>query len=1160
MSGLHVVTLGESPSATRRRSSGSIHENPDSSRPRSSIKIIEDKTKDAMPKPSGAAINRYKANVSSREKNEQKHQSFSKKDDNKAPSTSIILDTTATYNTPTSNVNNTDHFKPKARPASANMYSTHSSGLPTGAHTSGFYTKLRQEQVKQATIKTSITITDMLNDINIPKGSKNEENSFVFDVRRASLPAPSTNRDSNATGVVIVDSWFPEPDLEAVEKQLAILTDIDATMYKLSEALSELNRLSTMETEPSMSAVLYEAGLLSVLMELLPRTTNLAEIQGAACVLLNSVLSKYPPANDEFLSLGGLSVLLKASETASKALLNSKYQTSSGRKASVHHITTALSRKQSQTSEMAAQIVIEEPSREDLTKSDGELDNALHTLPLTHTSLTTGFLSKYYAPDYLEKLDGMSTMERKENFQYLLSFFEKVDRLLHINSGISLDANIYSDVEKALQEATSMLHVEQIILYRVDDETKEVMPYGNFSDTQQAPRFPMNQGLVGYSIANRCMINVKNPASYPQFSPEVDCPDLDGDPHSLICVPISSGDNITGVFVGVNKMGPGPDFTPKKFEKEDEYLFKSLSNTAGAMMGNAKIYESMHTTQKKVTVLLETTRSLASILDLDKLIKVIMDSAKELLSSDRCTLFLHDPERKQLRAIIQGRDSVQEIRIPSNAGIAGAAFTSGVPINIQDAYKDSRFNPEVDKQTGYITRTILCMPIKNIHSECIGVTQMINKRSGVYSAEDEMILSSFSSQAAVAIEKSQLFKKTEDMRIYLQSILSSITSCVMTLSESMKLNTINRPWLMNALGVDEQFMKENSVEKWIGEEQNKDLLKDIRQVYKNWESIYVTDFEIKGVNSSVIVNYQVMPLIGSHGVVVVLDDISSEKRAVMTLGRYMSPALAKQVMEEGTGQLGGKRKKVSILFSDIRSFTTLSEGMDPPEVVELLNHHFTDAVNAITEEQGDAVMAVFGVPFSKDEDAIHACNTALKMRDALVITNRDREAQGKKTIKMGIGVNTGMVLSGNIGSLKRMEFSCIGDAVNLASRTEGLTKYYGITILITQFTLDEAGDSFITREIESVVVTGKKMSVKMYELLGRKGDILSPELTETIRLFQGGLAFYKRRMFIQAQELFESAIQLTDDGPSKVLLSRCKHYIEQPPPVDWDGTYVAEGK
>lgn len=256
------------------------------------------------------------------------------------------------------------------------------------------------------------------------------------------------------------------------------------------------------------------------------------------------------------------------------------------------------------------------------------------------------------------------------------------------------------------------------------------------------------------------------------------------------------------------------------------------------------------------------------------------------------------------------------------------------------------------------------MPIKNILGEAIGVTQMINKRAGVFTTEDEMILGSFCSQgtdwpkyliiffvAAVAIEKSQLFKKTEDMRIYLQSILSSITSCVVTLSESMKLNTINRPWFADALGVDPSFMKDNTADKWIGD-QNSDLLKDIRKVYHTQEAVFVTDFEIKGKSSALIVNYQVMPLIGGHGVVLVLDDISSEKRAVMTLGRYMSPALAKQVMEEGSGQLGGKRKKVSILFSDIRSFTTLSEGMDPPDVVELLNHHFTDAVNAITEEQG----------------------------------------------------------------------------------------------------------------------------------------------------------------------------------------------------------------
>ena len=215
-----------------------------------------------------------------------------------------------------------------------------------------------------------------------------------------------------------------------------------------------------------------------------------------------------------------------------------------------------------------------------------------------------------------------------------------------------------------------------------------------------------------------------------------------------------------------------------------------------------------------------------------------------------------------------------------------------------------------------------------------------------------MILSSFSSQAAVAIEKSQLFKKTEDMRKYLQSILSSITSCVVTLSESMHMNTINRPFFLEALGVDEQTAKGSPIENWIGD--NNELLQNIMQVYDTGDPIYANDRVIQGRNpgTSHIINYQIMPLIGNNGIVLVVDDISSEKRAVMTLGRYMSPALAKKVMEEGSNQLGGERKKVSILFSDIRSFTSLSEDMDPPLVVELLNQHFTNAVNAIYEEQG----------------------------------------------------------------------------------------------------------------------------------------------------------------------------------------------------------------
>ena len=276
---------------------------------------------------------------------------------------------------------------------------------------------------------------------------------------------------------------------------------------------------------------------------------------------------------------------------------------------------------------------------------------------------------------------------------------------------------------------------------------------------------------------------------------------------------------------------------------------------------------------------------------------------------------------------------------------------------------------------------------------------------------------------------------------------------------------------------------------------------------------------------------------------------------------YVSPDLVKQIEKDPDKLvLGGEQRELSILFSDIRGFTTVSESLTPPELVKLLNEYLSPMTRIVLEERGtldkfigDAVMALFNAPLDVPEHATHACSTAVRMMDELKLLNAGFAERGMHTLDIGVGINTGPAVVGNMGADIRFDYTAIGDSVNLASRLESLNKYYGTHILVSEDTKKQVTDSrFTFREVDRVKVKGKHLPIVMYELMISNLDILPR--------FEGALERYRSQDFAAAKSVFEELVASFNDGPSCLYAGRCDEYLAAPPEADWDGVYVAKSK
>ncbi len=285
---------------------------------------------------------------------------------------------------------------------------------------------------------------------------------------------------------------------------------------------------------------------------------------------------------------------------------------------------------------------------------------------------------------------------------------------------------------------------------------------------------------------------------------------------------------------------------------------------------------------------------------------------------------------------------------------------------------------------------------------------------------------------------------------------------------------------------------------------------------------------------------------------------------------YLSADVINEILTDPEKlSLGGQKKMLTALFTDVRGFSTISESMDPQDLVRLLNRYLGEMSNIVLKEngtidkyEGDAIISFFGAPLEVGNHAVNACRAALAMKEAETALNREFEESGlsPSPLLTRIGVNTGDMVVGNMGTLTRMDYTIMGHSVNLAARLEGVNKQYGTWILLSEYAYRATERTFSVRRLDRVRVVGVKEPIRLYELVGER-DSADTETIEKLRQFNAGLNLFEEKKFKEALEPFQDLLtRYPEDGPTKYYIDRCRQFLRKPPAAEWDGVFNLTAK
>ena len=671
----------------------------------------------------------------------------------------------------------------------------------------------------------------------------------------------------------------------------------------------------------------------------------------------------------------------------------------------------------------------------------------------------------------------MSTHIDKDQFEYYLSSLDELGEIL-------IEADQIESVSSGILRLTLGTIMASKGAIFVFDRTNSVL--------SELTSISIKEQFSGCTLSEKFVENIST-YQYSHFEFDHSLDWIEGDlknylksSESKIIIPLFHKSKLLGILC------IGEKFMSEKFTDIDYKILEIISNHLTEALFNYELIENVEQKKRELNIklleletLFDIGVAISSVLDVNELAEDVLFRAIGVLNASK-GMFIRQNDQSPILDILSmfnWGDSKfllsKKIDVLSkiNDGESGLILTSNDKTELQKKLKEDN---------------LLVVPLR-AKENLLGFMILCNKetRSGVedFNELDLDILTSLSNQAAVAMDNAKLFKEITEAKQFNESILGSIATGVITINVLGEVDSVNKAG-ENILKMDKDSIINNHYMFLF--EKDPDVIEIITKTELSKKITTEINIPFLTASQETIVNVSAAPRIdingNTEGLVIAIEDISDVSKVKNTFKRYVSKQVVDNLLEDETKlNLGGEEREVTILFTDIRGFTSMSENMEPEQVVMTLNEYFSEMIDIVFEHNGtldkiigDELMVVFGAPLAADDDTERALNTAVEMQNKIKELNDIRKQRGEDPVLVGAGINKGFVVSGNIGSRDMMDYTVIGDTVNLGSR---LCSAAGPgEIIVSKEVIKNQEDKFSFKELEPILVKGKKDKINIFKV------------------------------------------------------------------------------